>query len=217
MILAEGVEEQLSVIDLHKDRPLLAVDVDEVIVGLAGHLTDYAQENGFTLRLTSYKLNGALWRADGSAASGEEFQSLFRGFFETQTRHQRAYPGAAEALRALSDRIQIVIVTNVPFYARADRVANLQGHGIAYPLVANAGPKGPTLHWLAERAGPMAFIDDSPAQLASAAAEAPGVTRIHFVGDDALRGYLADLDEAQYRAENWTELQKIVEATLLGP
>jgi len=216
LTLHEGVAEQLAALDLDAARPLLAVDVDEVIVGLAGHLAEYARDNGFALRLTGYKLDGALWRADGAEASREEFNTLFRGFFETQTRHQRIYPGVVEALAALSDKAQIVILTNVPFHAREDRVANLAGHGITYPLVANAGPKGPALRWLDDRSGPMAFIDDSPAQLASSATDAPDVTRIHFVGDRVLRGYLTDIEAAEHRADDWAELGRIVQRVLFG-
>jgi len=213
--LHPDVAEQLSALDLDAGRPLLAVDVDEVIVGLAGHLGDHARDMGFDLRLTGYKLDGALWRADGTEASKEDFDALFRDFFETQTRHQRAYPGAADALHALSRRVQVVILTNVPFYAREDRVDNLAGHGIGYPLVANAGPKGPALRWLSDRAQRVAFIDDSPAQLASSAKDAPEVARIHFVGDDALRGWLTEVEAAQHRAEDWTALHRIVETILV--
>lgn len=213
----DAVAEQLATLDLDPARPLLAVDVDEVVVGLAAHLGAYAAENGYALRLTEYKLDGALWRADGREASREEFKTLFDGFFQTQTRHQRAYPGAADALRALSSQVQIVILTNVPFHARADRVANLAGQGIDYPLIANAGPKGPALRWLGERATRAAFIDDSPAQLASAAHYAPEIARIHFVGDDALRGHLRHVQDAQHRAENWPTLHGVVERILLDP
>jgi len=212
----EDVVEQLATLTLDPARPLLAVDVDEVIVGLAAHLGDYAREQGFDLRLTAYRLNGALWRGDGTEASREEFQDLFRRFFETQTRHQRAYPGAAQAMRTLSRDMQVIILTNVPFYAREDRVANLAGHGIDYPLIANAGPKGPALQWLSARAGRMAFIDDSPSQLTSAAEHAPDVARIHFVGDDALRGYLTDIDAAQHRAADWAELHGVVERVMMA-
>ncbi len=213
--LHEAVAEQLATLDLDAGKPLLAVDVDEVIVGLAGHLGEFARETGFELRLTGYKLDGALWRADGTEADREEFNALFRGFFETQTLHQRVYAGATDALRSLSTQAQIVILTNVPFYAREDRVENLAGHGIDYPMIANAGPKGPALRWLGERAGRMAFIDDSPSQLASAERDAPEVTRIHFVGDDMLRGYLTEVGAAQHRAEDWASLRRIVETVLI--
>ena len=213
--LPDIVAGQLAGLALDPDRPLLAVDVDEVIVGLAGHLGEYATERGFALRLTGYRLDGALWRADGSEASRDEFRDLFRGFFETQTRHQKVYPGAAKALRALSARMQVVILTNVPFHARGDRVANLAGNGIDYPLVANAGPKGPVLRWLDARAGRTAFVDDSPSQLASAARDAPEVARIHFVGDETLRGYLPSVEAAQHMARDWEDVRAIVERAIL--
>ncbi len=211
----EEVQVQLDTLSLDTDRPLLAVDVDEVIVGLAGHLAEYATEQGYSLRLTSYKLDGALWRYDGTEASAEEFQTLFRGFFKTQTLHQRVYPGVVQALSALAPDIQIIILTNVPFYAHADRIENLRGHGIDFPVIANAGPKGPALRWLHERAGRTAFIDDSPSQLASSAKHAPDVSRIHFIGDEALRGHLTEIEAAQHRAENWADLHSIAETILL--
>jgi len=212
----ETTAGELAALDLDPARPLLAVDVDEVIVGLAGHLAEYAAEQGFALRLTEYKLDGALWRADGTAADGQDFTSILTGFFAENSRRQRVYPGAAEVLRALSDRVQVVILTNVPIHAREDRIFNLSGHGIDYPLVANVGPKGPALRWMAERTGRGAFIDDTPSQLASAAAEAPDVARIHFVGDDTLRGFLPDVEAAQHRADSWAEMHGVIEDILLG-
>jgi hypothetical protein len=209
------VQEQLDRLSLDAARPLLAVDVDEVVVGLAGHLAEYAADQGYALRLTGYKLDGALWRYDGTEASAEEFQTIFRGFFETQTLHQRVYDGAAEALGTLSRDVEVIILTNVPFYAHDDRIENLRGHGIDFPVVANAGPKGPALRWLHERAGRMAFIDDSPAQLASSAKHAPDVARIHFIGDEALRVHLAEVEAAQHHAESWTDLHAIADKVLL--
>lgn len=215
-MIHHAVTPQLDGLSLDRSRPLLAVDVDEVIVGLAGHLAEFAETCDFSLKLSGYQLDGALFRRDGSAASREDFTALFRDFFETQTLHQRMYPGAAEALKALSEQVQVVILTNVPFHARDARVENLRGHGIDYPLVANDGPKGGPLRWLSEQVdGPVAFIDDSPTQLASAAKTAPDVVRIHYVGDTMLRGFLADVEAAQHRAEDWPELQRIVESVLL--
>ena len=207
----DRVLAQLETIDLEAGRPVFAVDVDEVIVGLAADLTEYAAQTGFALRLTEYRLDGALWRADGTEASREEFGALMQGYFATRTRHQRPWPGAAEALAALSQRVQIVIVTNVPFAAREDRVANLADHGITYPLIANSGPKGPLLRLLSEMVGGMAFVDDSPVQLASARDHAPQVETIHFVGDEMLRGFLADVPAARHRAEDWPGIRRIVE------
>ena len=216
-MIHDAVLPQLEALQLDRDRPLLAVDVDEVLVNLAGHLTEFAQSQRLTLKLTEYKLEGALYRHDGTAASKDEFSNLFKLFFETQTIHQRLYAGAPEALHALSAEAQIVILTNVPAYASSDRIVNLRGHGIEYPFVANEGPKGGPLRWLSERVdAPIAFIDDSPSQLQSAADLAPDVTRIHFVGNEMLRGFLGNVDAAEHHADSWEALHTLLKRVLLG-
>jgi len=207
----ERVLPQLEALRIDGGRPLLAVDVDEVLVGLAGHLGEFAVSRGYTLRLTGYKLDGALRRGDDSQASPDEFRALFNDFFETQTRHQRIYPDAAEVLNAVSSRAQVIILTNVPPSAQAARVENLRGHGIDFPLVVNHGGKGRALAWLAERAAaPMAFIDDSPTQITSAAKHAPAVTRLHYVGDDHLRTLLDPQPEADHAPTTWREIETIL-------
>ena len=110
----EDVLPQLERLSLDPARPLLVVDVDEVIVGLAGHLGEYAAAHGYSLELTGYKLDGALKRSDGETASDEEFRTLFKQFFRTETLRQRAYPDAADVLNRLSQQAQVVILTNVP-------------------------------------------------------------------------------------------------------
>ena len=211
-MINENVLPQLERLTIDPVKPLLAVDVDEVLVGLAAHLGEFAAENGFALKLTGYKLDGALKRGDGSTASPEEFRDLFTDFFETKTLHQRVYADAASVLESLSSRVQILILTNVPPYAEADRIENLRGHGIEYPLVVNHGGKGRALAWLdARTSGPVAFIDDSPTQIASAAKHAPDVMRLHFVGDDHLRGLLGPLPDAHHAPTTWLEIGEILD------
>ncbi len=203
---------QLQALPISTHLPLLAVDVDEVIVGLAAHLGEFAETKGFALRLTGYQLDGALKRGDGSDASPEEFKTLFTDFFETQTRHQRVYPGAAEVLNALAGRAQVIILTNVPPYAEAARIDNLRGHGIDFPLVVNHGGKGRALSWLdAKVNAPVAFIDDSPGQITSAAKHAPHVSRLHYVGDDHLRSLLGAQADAHHAPTSWREIGMILD------
>ncbi len=207
----ERVLADLATLEIDRDRPILVVDVDEVLVGLAVHLGEFAETRGFALRLTGYQLDGALKRKDGSTASDEEFRSLFTEFFQTQTLHQRAYPDAAKVLENLADRIQIIILTNVPPYAKTARIENLRNHGMDYPLVVNHGGKGKALAWLDEQTSkPIAFIDDSPAQISSAAEHAPDVVRLHYVGDCGLRRLLDPLLDADHAPEDWLEIEGII-------
>ena len=207
----EAVLPQLEALTIDPRSPLLVVDVDEVLVGLAGHLAEFSQSKGFSLELTGYKLDGALKRGDGSEASPEEFSALFTEFFETQTRHQRIYPDAADVLESIKLRAKILILTHVPPYAERDRIENLRGHGIDYPLVVNQGGKGEALAWLSARThGSIAFIDDSPTQIASVAEHAPEVRRIHYVGDDHLRTLLDPIPEADFAPTTWREIERIL-------
>lgn len=208
----EAVLPQLKSLTLDPTKPLLVVDVDEVLVGLAAHLGEYAKTKGFSLKLTGYKLDGALKRGDGSEASADEFRTLFTQFFETQTRHQRVYADASTVLKSIKLRAQIVILTNVPPYAEGDRIENLRGHGIDYPLIVNHGGKGEALAWLSERtSGATAFIDDSPTQIASVAKHAPDVQRLHYVGDDHLRTLLDPLPDAHHAPTTWREIEQILD------
>lgn len=210
-MIYDDVLPQLDALTLDPGRPLLVVDVDEVIVGLAGHLGEYAASRGYSLELTGYKLDGALKRSDGQIASADEFRCFFKGFFETETVRQRAYPGAADVLNRLSRHAQIVILTNVPPPARACRIENLRNHGIEFPLIVNQGGKGGALDWMARRIeAPAAFIDDSPKQIESAAKLSPHVARIHFVGDAELREMLSSVEGAEYSPKSWCEIEKIV-------
>ncbi len=208
----EAVLPQLKSLTIDPQQPLLVVDVDEVLVGLAAHLGEFAETKGYSLKLTGYQLDGALKRGDGSEASAEEFRTLFTAFFETQTRHQRIYPHASDVLNSLKLRAKIVVLTNVPPYAESDRIENLRGHGIDYPLVVNQGGKGEALAWLSERtSGAVAFIDDSPTQIASAAKHAPDVQRIHYVGDDHLRTLLDPIAEAHHTPTTWREIEQVLD------
>jgi phosphoglycolate phosphatase-like HAD superfamily hydrolase len=212
-----AVLEELRAVPLAPGRPLLAVDADEVLVEFAAHLRRFAAAAGVEMRLERYELEGTFFEIGGGRALPfDEAISLIDRFFEAETERQRAVPGAAEALGRLSERAQVVVLTNVPRHARAPRIANLAGLGMDYPLVANAGGKGPALAWLAARAeAPAAFVDDSPSQIRSAAAGAPGVARLHFAGADYVARVIPDCAEADHRVASWAEAERVL-LRLLG-
>lgn len=207
--LPAPVAAQLTGLALDPGRPLLAVDADEVLLSMVAPLTRFAETQGFRLALTEYRLDGALTRAkDGAAASRDELRALLGGFFETEAHHQPVVPGAAAALAELAaSGVQVMVLTNAPETAKDRRKALLAGYGIDYPLVANSGGKGRALRYLWDHlAGPVAFIDDSDGQLASAAERAPGVIRAHFIADPALRQMTRPAADADLWAESWAAL-----------
>lgn len=200
---------QLEVLTLDPARPLIAVDADEVLVYLAAHLAQFIAPLGYEMRLTQYRLEGAIYRKGTErAVPFDACIALIRDFFASETRRQRPIPGGAEALRRLSRHAQIVILTNVPAEAREARVENLRALGIDYPLIENTGGKGPALAWMAKRvAGPVAFVDDSPQQIASARKALPEARLGHFVGADYVARLVREVPEADARAETWAEAE----------
>lgn len=211
----ERVMRELHEAEVERGRPLLVVDADEVLVEFATHFRDYCVGAGYSFNLTEYSLDSALRDSQGRALSREQITPLIWGFIETHTHEQWEIPGAAAALADLSSAAQIVVLTNAPFKMRAERIANLTGLGMDYPVVMNEGGKGRALRWLAERAdAPMAFVDDSVAQIGSAAKHAPDATLLHLVGSDLVRGIVAPAEKAHHHPNNWDEAAPLIRAAL---
>lgn len=215
MDLSAGVREDLGALRLDPGRPLIAVDADEVLVAFAGPLGDWLGTQGVVMRLTTYRLEGSM-RRGAAVLDKAECLDLIDRFFAEAVGSQPALDGAADALARLSARAQVVILTNVPRPARAARIANLAGHGIDYPLVANEGPKGAALAWLAARTAGIAFVDDSPHQIASAAAHVPQGLHIHFTGSPLVQAILPPAPEAHHVARDWAEAEAQLRAGLQG-
>lgn len=216
--LPDAVRTQLEATPLDPERPLLALDADEVLLHFADHLGRWMEGEGFRLNLTEYRLEGAIRRIDdGRLAEGWEVGRLIKGFFASETERQVLTEGVPEALAALSEDAQIIVLTNVPFEQREARVRCLQSQGVDLPVVANAGGKGRALRWLWDRTrGPLAFVDDADPQLASSKRYAPEVFCLHFVASDGLRRLTGPARSADARAENWPEAVGLLRAALTG-
>lgn len=220
--LHDAVAPQLLALQLDPDRPVLAVDADEVLVHFARHLQRFMAAKGFLLDLSAYRLDGAVTRAsDGLEATAQEFRALFNGFFREEVGRQELVAGAAETLRALAEdpevSAQVLVLTNVPQAQRAARIANLAAQGVDYPLVANVGGKGRALRFLWDHTrGPVVFIDDSAHQLSSAETRAPGVRRVHFVADPDLRRVAGSVAAADYRMTDWESDRLLLKRVLQG-
>lgn len=207
---------ELRALDLVAGRPLLAVDCDEVLVAFVSHVMRWLPSTGHEMRLNEYRLEGSMFpHGEEVPIPFHDCVALLDRFFREETLDQAALDGAAEALEEIAAHAQVVVLTNVPRFAREHRCRNLEGLGMAHPVVVNSGGKGRALKWLAERTGaPVAFIDDSPQQLAHAARHAPEVIRIHFVGAPRLGDLLRDSPEAHHRAHDWPEALRLARDAL---
>ena len=213
--IAPRIMGELEEAKISRGRPLIAVDADEVLVHFASHFAEYCEERGNSFALTEYSLDSALRGPDGEALTRDQILPLIWGFIDEQTRRQRAIQGAAAGLASLARDFQIVVLTNAPFKVRDQRIENLHEHGMRFPVVMNEGGKGRALQWLQTQAdAPVAFVDDSPKQIASAAKHAPDVARFHLVGCEMLKPIVANSDDATHHPHDWAEAEEEIRAFL---
>ncbi|MCP5080802.1 MAG: hypothetical protein GY948_03810 [Alphaproteobacteria bacterium] len=203
---------QLADLDLHADQPLIVCDVDEVIVHFLRGLEGFLAENGLWLDPASFALNGNIKYEDShKPLPGSEVGGILEQFFSEKTGHLELIDGADEALDAISNHAQVIMLTNMPDAYRLDRIKNLGGHGIHFPVVSNSGPKGPTVKHLAETvATPIVFIDDTPSNVNSVAEHAPDVHILHFMQDHRFRRHLPDLNGIIASVDNWEDGQRYI-------
>ncbi len=134
-------------------------------------------------------------------------------FFEAHAGNQRLVPGAADALRSLSQLADIVLLTNLPGSANKPvRQALLASHGISYPLITNRGPKGGAVAALAAgRRQPVVFIDDSPSNLRSVRASLADAVLIQFIADKRFLDKAEPLDGLHLKTNDWSRTRAYIE------
>ncbi|MBP6014899.1 MAG: hypothetical protein KBA31_21935 [Alphaproteobacteria bacterium] len=203
---------------LDRTRPLIICDADEVLLQFLAGLERFLDRQNCYVDLTSFRIHGNVKRkTTHEPVADEAVTRLIADFFATDTRHLDPVPGAAAALQHLSDRAQIVILSNLPETSRAARIENLTEHGMLYPVVAGKGPKGPVVRTMIEGFdAPVVFIDDLPPNISSVASEAPHVTRLHFIADPRLARLMPASPDAHGRIDDWPTAATWIHSVLDG-
>ena len=207
--IAPEIMSQLEALSLHEDRPLIITDADEVLLRFMERVEHYLDTLGLWIDLSSFALGSNI----KSKETNEPIKvpTLIDDFFAAETTHIDAAPGAADALASLSQVAQIVVLTNLPAPHREERISNLRGHGMDYPVVVNSGLKGPAVKWLTQKvAGPVFFLDDIPHNIDSVAEHAPEVHTIHFVADPRLAKLIDKAEGATARIDIWAEAHEFI-------
>lgn len=209
------VEKQIDALLIADNLPLLITDADEVLFGFMAAFERYMEKNGAFFDWSSYRLNGNIrHQSDRSPLDGPAVKTLLLGFFRDETRNIDAVDGAAESLARLNQKMQIVVLTNLPHHHRDDRRHALVRHGMDYPLITNEGSKAPAVHALSARTQEfVAFIDDSPSHHHEVAAVGD-VHKIHFVSNRRLSGLLGPVEHSDFDAESWNDIQDYLERQL---
>jgi hypothetical protein len=171
------------------------------------------------LDLKSFALTGNIKRrADMTPLSGIEVKEMLDGFFLSETANLDPAPGAADALARLNQLADIVILSNIPLAQRADRIAALDRCGMAYPVIANSGHKGPAVAALCgDLSAPIVFLDDLPPNLQSVADHAPHVHRLHMIADKRLRRMIPASPIAHARHDDWADALPYIIGLLTPP
>jgi hypothetical protein len=197
-------------------RPLLIVDVDEVLALFMHGFGRFLGSRGYEFRVDRFALFQNIY-APGAQAhlDVETGRVLFDEFFRFAVEDLDPAPGAAESLADLANHVSIVVLTNAPDAARDGRARWLIRHGMDYPMIINAGLKGEAVAGLAAKtAAPTAFIDDLISNLNSVEASAPAVHRFQMVADPRLRPLAPSAPDRHRRIDEWPDLRVALARTL---
>jgi hypothetical protein len=194
-----------------RERPLLIVDADEVLLAFVAGFDRFLRERALFLDLVAYRLHGNVKRIEDRSALIDIEVTALLDEFRTDLDSLDAVEHAREVLAALSADLAIVVLTNISPSQAPARRRNLHTLGFDYPLVVNSGPKGRAVKSLASRAGkPVFFVDDIPQHHSSVAELAPDVLRIQLIGDERLKPLLPKAPDAQFRAETWHDAETFI-------
>lgn len=191
----------------HDDRPLLVLDVDDVVLEFVRPFPHFLKTRGFGLTLASFRLTGNISEtATGRLIEQPEVTALLGEFFDTQAEWQSITEGATDALKMLGKGAEIVMLTAMPHKHRAVRRAHLDALGLNYPLLTTEMAKGPAIAKLRGlKARPVAFVDDQPSNLISARNCVADAHLFHLMADNSLRAFLPPTPPDIFSVEDWRE------------
>ena len=197
-------------------RPLLITDCDEVLLHMVKHFRTWLGDHrdvDFTSGAGDF--GKSMRRRDGGGAlEAEEMWALLRDFFPHEMHRQTLVPHAAEALAALSEIADIVVLTNLADKCRQPRLEQLARFGIHHRVECTQGGKGGPVAALWEEHGrPVTvFVDDLPIHHTSVARHAPAVHRLHMVSEPELAPAIPPAADAHARIDDWREAYRWIAA-----
>ncbi len=190
-------------------RPLLISDCDEVLLHMVSHFAEWigeAHNYRFVLEEPGFA-NAVRSIETGDPVPAEKVWPLLDGFFDSEMHRQNIVPGAAEALAAIGDHADIVILTNLGDEYQASRVEQLEAVGIRHRVLCNRGGKGRPVMELIETMKPSVavFVDDLPVHHESVAKHAPHVWRLHMIAEPRVAAHIPPSPHAHARIDDWEE------------
>jgi len=206
------VEAQISALEIDGDRPLIITDADEVLFQFMAGLEAFILENEMIFDWSSFALTGNIRDAKSNEPiEAGEVKKLLGEFFTARAAGLEPVAGAAAALKRLSQRAQIVVLSNVPENAITARLDCLRDNDMDYPLIANIGAKGPAVRaLLGDTPRTAIFIDDIPHNHKSVAETSEAVLRLHFIAHPKLAALLGPAEYSDQRLNSWPEIEAAI-------
>lgn len=210
----------LEKLGLSRERPLVLVDVDEVLGLFMKAFGAFLDERGYDFRIDRFALFQNIYPRGAPRDSTEHLdletgRALFDDFFATRCAEIEPAPGAVAALARLHKRAEILILSNAPAPAEKLRGEWLAKHGLPYPLVLNSGLKGPiTAGLVAQTPHRTAFVDDLLPNLDSVREHAPATATFQHVADERLRPLAPVAPDRHPRIDDWADLAEAIEAAI---
>lgn len=199
-------------------RPLIITDCDEVLLHMVVPFRAWLDEtHQVRFDMTERGFAEALRHKDsGELVERELVWQLLSGFFDTEMHRQTPISGAIGAMARLARIADIVVLTNIGERHHAGRVAQLAAEGMTHPVHWNSGPKGrPLARIVAERRPDIAiFIDDLAEHHESVARHAPGVWRLHMVGEPEIAPDIPPAPCAHARIDDWAQAEQWIAARI---
>lgn len=192
-------------------KPLLICDCDEVLLHMVRHFGTWLGEThdiDFAIAGGDFA-SSMTRRGGGPALTREDMWGMLDGFFPDEMDRQTLVPHAREALAALSEAADIVILTNLQDQCRQPRIDQLAKFGIDHRVECNQGGKGePVARLVAEHGNPVTvFVDDLAVHHESVAKHSPGVHRLHMVSEPSLAPHVPKAPAAHARIDDWNDAE----------
>lgn len=192
------------------NRPLLITDCDEVLLYMIAHFRDWLEEEeGVTCDFSRAEFYQTMRRAGtGEPIEMAEGWALLNKFFDHQMHRQTPVEGAVEAIAAIREHADVVVLTNLLDFRQETRRRQLLDHGIDVRVFTNQGPKGPALQAILDEYRPSraVFIDDLPQHHGSVFEVAPDVRRLHLCAEPQIAPHIAcafSAGHAHARIDEW--------------
>jgi hypothetical protein len=213
---SQDTAAQMAALGHNPARPLILCDADEVLLTFLAAFENFLHGRGLYYAWRSYALDGNILECGSKIALAmAKVRALIEEFYADHADTLKPVSGAPEALKRLSARADIVILTNIWQKYRLARQTQLASYGLPFPVVSNSGSKGPSVAWFAERSdAPLYFIDDSARHHSSVARHAAAAVRIHFVAERRLAGLVGPAEDCNYRVDSWASAQHVIERNL---